>query len=126
MLEEEDEEERKKHARTTTTTMGCFRISAARHYEAFSKVSTSRTKDSLTPPSLGCFIYSFRSGSAKRRQKKKKASASVFEKRKKEREREENKGEKEECASPDGIDSSAVKVSWHGWVGGAVFFLLSG
>lgn len=97
---------------TTTTTLGCFRISAARHYEAFSKVSTSRTKDSLTP-SPGCFIYSLRSGSAKRRKRKKKKLLPVsWRKEKKERKKERKK--KEECASPDGIDSSAVKVSRRG------------
>lgn len=84
---------KEKNTRTTTTTLGCFRISAARHYEAFSKVSTSRTKDSLTP-SPGCFIYSFRSGSAKRRKRKKKKLLPVSWRKEKKRERRKERKKK--------------------------------
>lgn len=47
-----------------TTLSSCYisKTVCLRHYGAFSKLSTFRTKDSCTPSSGGCFIYSFCSG----------------------------------------------------------------
>lgn len=48
--------------KTTLRLLDISQTPCSRHYEAFSKLSSSRTKDSYAPSSGGAFIYSFCSG----------------------------------------------------------------